>query len=65
MDHIDLHYLHRWDKRVAIEESVGALGELVREGKIGSIGLSEVSAETLKKAHVEHPIAALQTEYSL
>ena len=64
-DHIDLYYLHRWDKSIAIEESVGALGELVREGKIGSIGLSEVSAGTLKKAHAEHPIAALQTEYSL
>ena len=64
-DHIDLYYLHRWDKSIAIEESVGALGDLVREGKIGSIGLSEVSAQTLKKAHREHPIAALQTEYSL
>ena len=65
VDHIDLYYLHRWDKAMAIEESVGALGDLVREGKIGSIGLSEVSAATLKKAHAEHPIAALQTEYSL
>ncbi len=64
-DHIDLYYLHRWDKSIAIEESVGALGDLVREGKIGSVGLSEVSAQTLKKAHREHPIAALQTEYSL
>ncbi len=64
-DHIDLYYLHRWDKSIAIEESVGALGELVREGKIGGIGLSEVSAPTLKKAHREHPVAAVQTEYSL
>ena len=64
-DHIDLYYLHRWDKSIAIEESVGALGDLVREGKIGGIGLSEVSAATLKKAHAEHPVAALQTEYSL
>lgn len=64
-DHIDLYYLHRWDKSVPVEDSVGALGDLVREGKIGSIGLSEVSAPTLKKAHREHPVAALQTEYSL
>jgi aryl-alcohol dehydrogenase-like predicted oxidoreductase len=61
---IDLYYLHRWDKRVPIEESVGALAELVAEGKIRSIGLSEVSAPTLRKAHATHPIAALQTEYS-
>ena len=64
-DVIDLYYLHRWDKRVPIEESVGALADLVRAGKIRSIGLSEVSAVTLRKAHREHPIAALQTEYSL
>ena len=64
-DVIDLYYLHRWDKQVPIEESVGALGELVRAGKIRSVGLSEVSATTLRKAHAEHPIAALQTEYSL
>lgn len=64
-DVIDLYYLHRWDKRVPIEESVGALSDLVRAGKIRSIGLSEVSADTLRKAHAEHPIAALQTEYSL
>jgi aryl-alcohol dehydrogenase-like predicted oxidoreductase len=62
---IDLYYLHRWDKRVPIEESVGALAELVREGKIRTIGLSEVSAATLRKAHAVHPIAALQNEYSL
>lgn len=64
-DVIDLYYLHRWDKKVPIEDSVGALADLVREGKIRSIGLSEVSAPTLRKAHAVHPIAALQTEYSL
>lgn len=64
-DVIDLYYLHRWDKRVPIEESVGALGELVHKGYIRSIGLSEVSAATLRRAHAEHPIAAVQTEYSL
>ncbi|MDX9839557.1 MAG: aldo/keto reductase, partial [Azoarcus sp.] len=64
-DVIDLYYLHRWDKQVPIEDSVGALAELVREGKIRSIGLSEVSAETLRRAHAVHPIAAVQTEYSL
>lgn len=64
-DYIDLYYLHRLDPNVAIEESVGALADLVREGKIGAIGLSEVSATTLKRAQSEHPIAALQTEYSL
>ena len=62
---IDLYYLHRWDKQVPIEDSVGALADLVRAGKIRSIGLSEVSAATLRKAHAVHPIAALQTEYSL
>lgn len=64
-DVIDLYYLHRWDKQVPIEESIGALADLVREGKIRSIGLSEVSAATLRRAHAVHPIAALQTEYSL
>ena len=64
-DVIDLYYLHRWDKQVPIEESVGALADLVRAGKIRSIGLSEVSATTLRKAHAVHPIAAVQTEYSL
>jgi aryl-alcohol dehydrogenase-like predicted oxidoreductase len=64
-DAIDLYYLHRWDKQVPIEDSVGALAELVREGKIRSIGLSEVSAQTLRCAHAVHPIAAVQTEYSL
>nr|WP_315233289.1 aldo/keto reductase [uncultured Albidiferax sp.] len=64
-DVIDLYYLHRWDKSVPIEDSVGALSDLVRQGKIQTIGLSEVSASTLRKAHAVHPITALQTEYSL
>ncbi|PKO44906.1 MAG: aldo/keto reductase [Betaproteobacteria bacterium HGW-Betaproteobacteria-3] len=64
-DVIDLYYLHRWDKRVPIEDSVGVLSDLVRKGHICSIGLSEVSATTLRKAHAVHPIAAVQTEYSL
>ncbi len=64
-DVIDLYYLHRWDKKVPIEDSVGALADLVTQGKIRSIGLSEVSATTLRKAHAVHPIAAVQTEYSL
>jgi hypothetical protein len=63
-DHIDLYYLHRLDRKVPIEDSVGALAELVAEGKIGAIGLSEISAQTLRRAHAVHPIAALQTEYS-
>lgn len=63
-DVIDLYYLHRWDKRIPIEDSVGALADLVKEGKIKTIGLSEVSAPTLRRAHATHPIAALQTEYS-
>lgn len=62
---IDLFYLHRWDKRVPIEDSVGAMSDLVREGKVQTIGLSEVSAATLRRAHAVHPITALQTEYSL
>lgn len=64
-DVIDLYYLHRWDRQVPIEDSVGALAGLVREGKVRSIGLSEVSADTLRRAHAVHPIAALQSEYSL
>lgn len=64
-DVIDLYYLHRWDKSVPVEESVGALADLVREGDIRTIGLSEVSAQTLRKAHAVHPIAAVQSEYSL
>lgn len=64
-DHIDLYYLHRWDKTVPIEDSVGALAELKQAGKINAIGLSEVSAATLRKAHAVHPIAAVQSEYSM
>ncbi|MBI5107293.1 MAG: aldo/keto reductase [Rhodocyclales bacterium] len=64
-DVIDLYYLHRWDKQVPIEDSVGALADLVQAGKIRGIGLSEVSATTLRRAHAVHPIAALQSEYSL
>ena len=64
-DHIDLYYLHRRDFTVPIEESIGALADLVAAGKIGAIGLSEMSADTLRKASAVHPIAAMQTEYSL
>ncbi|CAH0497878.1 aldo/keto reductase [Novosphingobium sp. CECT 9465] len=63
-DHIDLYYMHRRDLTVPIEESVGAMADLVREGKIGAIGLSEMSADTLRRAAAVHPIAAMQTEYS-
>ena len=62
---IDLYYLHRWDKITPIEEAVGGLAELVKAGKVRAIGLSEVSAETLRRAHAVHPIAAVQSEYSL
>jgi aryl-alcohol dehydrogenase-like predicted oxidoreductase len=64
-DCIDLYYLHRWDRRVPIEESIGAMADLERAGKIRAIGLSEVGAATLRRAHAVHPIAALQSEYSL
>lgn len=64
-DVIDLYYLHRRDFQVPIEDSVGELSRLVEEGKIRTIGLSEVSAETLRRAHAVHPLTALQTEYSL
>jgi aryl-alcohol dehydrogenase-like predicted oxidoreductase len=64
-DVIDLYYLHRWDKTVPIEESVGALARLVAAGSIRTIGLSEVSAATLRRAHAVHPITAVQSEYSL
>lgn len=64
-DVIDLYYLHRVDPDVPVEESVGAMAELMKQGKIRYIGLSEVSAATLKRAHAIHPIAALQSEYSL
>jgi aryl-alcohol dehydrogenase-like predicted oxidoreductase len=65
VDHIDLYYQHRVDKRVPIEETVGAMAELVTAGKVRAIGLSEASATTIRRAHAVHPIAALQSEYSL
>ncbi|MCE3076984.1 aldo/keto reductase [Chryseobacterium gwangjuense] len=64
-DYIDLYYMHRLDKNTPIEETVGAMADLVKEGKIGYIGLSEVSSETVKRAHAVHPISAVQSEYSL
>ncbi len=64
-DHIDVYYLARIDPAVPVEESVGALADLVAQGKVGQIGLSEVSAATLWRAHAVHPISAVQTEYSL
>lgn len=64
-DVIDLYYLHRWDRRVPIEESVGEMSRLVEEGKVRALGLSEVGVDALRRAHATHPIAALQSEYSL
>ncbi|WP_020527019.1 aldo/keto reductase [Flexithrix dorotheae] len=64
-DYIDLYYLHRLDKNTPIEETVGAMADLVKEGKVKYIGLSEVSSETIRKAHAVHPLSAVQTEYSL
>ncbi|MEZ0242724.1 MAG: aldo/keto reductase [Sphingomonas sp.] len=63
-DHIDLYYLHRLDRKVPIEDSVGALVRAKEAGKIGALGLSEMSAATLRRAHAVHPIAAMQSEYS-
>lgn len=65
VDFIDLYYLHRMDPSVPIEETVGAMGRLVEEGKVGAIGLSEAGAETIRRAQATHPLAAVQTEYSL
>ena len=65
LDHIDLYYQHRVDRRVPIEETVGAMAELVEAGKVRHLGLSEASSETIRRAHAVHPIAALQSEYSL
>ena len=65
MDHVDLYYLHRVDPNTPIEETVGAMGELVTEGKVRFLGLSEAAPETLRRGHATHPITALQTEYSL
>ncbi|HET9993544.1 MAG TPA: aldo/keto reductase, partial [Kofleriaceae bacterium] len=64
-DHIDLYYQHRVDPRVPIEETVGAMAELVAQGKVRHIGLSEAAPETIRRAHVVHPITAVQTEYSM
>ena len=65
VEHIDLYYQHRIDRAVPIEETVGAMGELVRAGKVRWLGLSEASVETIERAHKTHPITALQSEYSL
>jgi aryl-alcohol dehydrogenase-like predicted oxidoreductase len=64
-DHLDLYYLHRQDPTVPVAETIGALGELVRRGLVRAIGLCEVTAPTLRAAHATHPVAALQSEYSL
>lgn len=64
-DVIDLYYLHRVDPNVPVEESVGAMARLVEEGKVRTIGLSEIASDTLRRAHAEHPITAVQSEYSL
>jgi len=65
VDHIDLYYQHRVDKNVPIEETVGAMADLVRQGKVRYLGLSEAGANTIRRAHATHPISALQSEYSL
>jgi aryl-alcohol dehydrogenase-like predicted oxidoreductase len=65
VDHVDLYYQHRVDKNVPIEDTVGAMADLVRQGKVRYLGLSEASAKTIRRAHAEHPISALQSEYSL
>jgi aryl-alcohol dehydrogenase-like predicted oxidoreductase len=64
-DHVDLYYVHRVDKSIPIEDTVGELTRLVKAGEIGAIGLSEVAPDTLRRAHEVHPIAAVQSEYSL
>jgi len=65
VDYLDLYYQHRVDKNVPIEETVGAMADLVRQGKVRYLGLSEASAKTVRRAHAVHPISALQSEYSL
>ncbi len=65
VDHVDLYYVHRYDTRIPIEETVAELARYVKEGKIGAIGLSEVAPDTLRRAAAVHPIAAVQSEYSL
>jgi aryl-alcohol dehydrogenase-like predicted oxidoreductase len=64
-DHVDLYYQHRVDPNTAIEDTIGALAELVAEGKVRNIGLSEAGVETIRRAHAVHPVTALQSEYSL
>src|SRR5205814_932174 len=65
VDHIDLYYQHRVDPETPIEDTVGAMAELVKAGKVRYLGLSEASPQTIRRAHEVHPITALQTEYSL
>jgi aryl-alcohol dehydrogenase-like predicted oxidoreductase len=65
VEHVDLYYQHRVDPRTPIEETVGAMAELVKEGKVRHLGLSEASAETIRRAHAVHPVTAVQSEYSL
>ncbi|WP_133467241.1 aldo/keto reductase, partial [Lactobacillus crispatus] len=65
VDHIDLYYQHRVDPSVPIEETIGAMAELVQAGKVRFLGMSEAAPETIRRAHAVHPITALQTEYSL
>ena len=65
VDHIDLYYQHRVDKKVPIEDTVGAMGDLVKQGKVKYLGLSEAGPSTIRRAHATHPVSALQTEWSL
>src|SRR5918996_982825 len=65
VERIDLYYLHRVDPKVPIEETIGAMGELMEEGKVRAIGISEAAPETIRRAHATHPLSAVQTEYSL
>jgi aryl-alcohol dehydrogenase-like predicted oxidoreductase len=65
VDHIDLYYVHRIDKSIPIEDTIGELARFVKAGAIGAIGLSEIAPDTLRRAHDVHPIAAAQSEYSL
>lgn len=65
VDHIDLFYQHRVDRTIPIEETIGAMAELVQQGKVRYLGLSEASSETIRRAHAVHPISVLQSEYSL
>ncbi|MDH3386849.1 MAG: aldo/keto reductase [Gammaproteobacteria bacterium] len=65
VDFIDLYYLHRMDPSVPIEDTVGAMAQLIEQGKVGAIGLSEAGADTIRRAQATHPLAAIQTEYSL